>query len=194
MDVAREFLGNPDTPATVLHVILLKKYGMEFLYGDEDEPPVDPILLWNTLEEDFRITIPVEVENKLNAVMLACSTDAFFTDEEAFAAICVAIAEGDLGDIVNGNLDQPTVAEMLIGIREVDLNDGDREVTFSPNVRKYILSVLEAEGIDADGEEDPYLEETNIQVAVISECLAALGAPPELVTPASETDFYGLFE
>lgn len=194
MDRAREFIGDSDTPATVLHVILLKKYGIEFLYGDGDSEPVDPIILWNTVEEDFRISIPVEVENKVNAIMLAVSTDMFFKDPQAFASVCLAVAQGDLGDMVNGDFDNPSVAEMLMAIREVDINDGDKEIAFHPNVKMYIQGIMESESVDSTDEVDPYVEDTNMQVLLISECLKSLGAPEQLVTPDSESDFYGLFD
>lgn len=192
MDRAREMLGSSDTPATVLHLILLKHYGAEKLYGTDDEPPIDPVLLWLDLEEDFRVSIPVEVENKLNAMMLACSTDFFFTDVEVFSSVCVALATGDLGDTVNGTMERPEVIELFSSITEVDLNDGDREVTFSPNVIQYIQSILDSENIDTEDEVDVYTEEVDVLLNNIEQMIRELGAPDEVAQVPRDSDLYGL--
>jgi hypothetical protein len=153
---------------------------------------VDPVVLWNDVEEDFRISIPLEVENKVNAMMTACSTDYFFTDPSVFSAICVSIATGDLGDEMNGNFDTPSVAEMLRAIQEVDLNDGDREAAFSPVVTKFIASVFDHENVDTEDEIDWYTQDADQHMAEVSVMLQELGAPPESTVLPSDSDLYGL--
>lgn len=194
MDKARDFIGSPDTPATILHVILLKHFGAEFLYGSDDQEPVDPVILWNEIEEDFRISIPVEVENKMNAMMTACSTSFFFSDVAVFSAVCVALASGDLGDEMNGEFDKPSTYEMLCSIQEVDINDGDREILFSPQVKAYILEVLNSENVDTEEEIDHYEADVSTYMDSIVLALQELGVPPNTIVIPEDSDFYGLLE
>ncbi len=194
MDVAREMIGDSETPATVLHVILLKKYGEEAIYGSDEQDAIDPVVLWGAVEEDFRISVPVEVENKLNAMMTACSTPYFFHDKQVFASICVALQTGDLGDAVNGEFEQPSTYEMLCSIQEVDLNDGDREVLFSPDIRNLIAWILDNENVDTSEEYADYEEDVNAYLTKIVQMLQAIGAPPNLVDIPKDSDFYGLLK
>lgn len=188
---ARTALGDSNTPATVLHTIILKAYGTSYVYGDDDQDPVDPVILWQDLEDDFRISIPVEVENKVNAIITACSTDYFFTEPDVFSSICVAIATGDLGDEVNGEFDSPTVHEMFCAIQEVDLNDGDREVTFSPAVRNYIKNILDNENVDTEEEVDQYAQDSEEYLLKVAIGLESIGVPESLLE-FPESDLYGL--
>jgi len=146
--VAPDLLADPDTSATVLHAILLAEYGDE-LYGDVDTEPMDPIELWSNVREDFGVTIPDENENKINALMLALSSDAFFEDPLAFVSICRSLLSGDLGDLVEGLIDDIdiTIPEMLWGMLEVDLNRDD-EPQFSRGVQKVIDWNISQEAAD----------------------------------------------
>lgn len=189
---ARGFLGDPSTSATVLHVIVLKTYGIEYIYGSDEQDPVDPIILWNELEQDYRISIPIEVENKINAMMTAVSTDYFFTNKQVFSAVCTSISTGDLGDPVNGEFDTPTVSEMLRAVQEVDLNDGDRDATFSPEVRNFIAHVFDSENVDTDDEVDWYTADADEHMQKMSSDLQSLGIPPEQTVLPAGSDMYGL--
>lgn len=132
-----DLFANVNTSATVLHAMVLAAYGDE-LYGDEDTEAMDPVELWVRVREDFRVTVPEENENKLNALMLAISTDAFYDDPVAFMAICMALSQGDLGDLVDGVMEDLTVPEMLWGIYEVELNRDDQ-----PEFSREVLKVID---------------------------------------------------
>lgn len=156
-DAAAKYLRDPDTKATTLHAIALGTVGFEELYGlDEGEDPMDPVELYVVLEDTYKTSIPVENENRLNAIMLATTTEAFFYNPEIFAAICLGVSSGDLGDMVHGVMEDPTIAEILEAIMEVQLNH-DPETEFSTKVERYIDVILESEGIE--GLEDPAAED-----------------------------------
>jgi len=126
--LAADLLADTETTATVLHMIILAAYGDE-VYGsiEHDIEQAEPVELWLRLKEDFSVNIPESNENKVNALMLALSTEAFYDDPLAFISICNALYSGDLGDLVNGALEDLTMSEMLWGIYEVELNRGDSE-------------------------------------------------------------------
>lgn len=119
-DVASRLLASDDTFAFTLMTILLAEYDQEVF--DEN-----PVVLFNRIEEDFRITLPEEAENRINAAITAMTTDLFYTQFSAFKAITLALNEGDLGDLVDGEDDNEDLnaAELLWAITEVGLLNGD---------------------------------------------------------------------
>jgi hypothetical protein len=132
-----DLFADPNVAATILHTMILAAYKDE-VYGDEDTDALDPVELWVRVKEDFRVTVSEENENKLNALMFALSTDAFYDDPLAFTSICMALAQGDLGDLVDGMMEDLTVPEMLWGIYEVELNRDDQ-----PEFSRAILALID---------------------------------------------------
>jgi hypothetical protein len=159
---AADILGDPDASATVLHLILLAAYGDE-LHGDPERgiEPMDPVECWVRVNEDFHVNVPESNENKLNALFLAISTEAFFEDPLAFVSICGALYSGDLGDLVDGVMEDLTIPEMLWGIYEVELNRGDSQ-DFVPSIDILIDEMLRNEAEDNEdlemSEVVPYYE------------------------------------
>lgn len=124
---AAELIRDTGTLATPLLVICLTAYGDEF-FGNEEEgiPPMDPLELYARLEEDFRATLPVPGENRLNAIRLALETDAFYEDPLAFASITRALNTGDLGEMPEGFVDDVELPEALWATYEIStLRDDD---------------------------------------------------------------------
>lgn len=154
---AGDILSDPDSVATVLHMILLAAYGDE-LHGNPEAgiEPMDPVECWLRVKEDFHADVPEENENKINALMFAVSTDAFYEDPLAFNSICNALYSGDLGDLVTGAIEDLTVPEMLWGIYEVELNRGDSQ-DFAPAIDAFI-----EETILQEAESNEELEETEV--------------------------------
>lgn len=140
-----DLLADPETSATVLHAVLLAFYKEE-LYGDESSgiPPMDPVELWVRIKEDFHVNAHENNENKINALQMAIATDAFYEDPLAFISICLALYDGDVGDMVTGALEEPTVAEILWGIYEVELNRDDNQ-PFSSAVMEIIDNTIASE-------------------------------------------------
>ncbi len=159
---AADALADPETTATVLHMILLAWFGDE-LHGDPESmiEPMDPVECWVRVQEDFHVTVPESNENKINGLMLALGTNAFYDDPLAFVSVCNALYSGELGDLVDGAMEDLTVPEMLWGIYEVELNRGDSE-EFVPAINTLIDEMISNEAEDSEQleEEDvvPYYE------------------------------------
>jgi hypothetical protein len=178
-EAARKVLEDPESYGTTLHAIVLKAYGYEAIYGTEEDPEdrMDPIELFVALEDDFHVSLPVEVENKINAIIFATESTAFFENPVIFSSICMALGTGDLGDLINGVMEEPTIPEMVVGILEVQLNH-DEGTEFLPAVQNFIESILDDEGIESLG--DPELD--NLEEAVRKELfneLKFIGVPEE---------------
>jgi hypothetical protein len=155
--LAADLLADTETTATVLHMIILAAYGDE-VYGSLENgiEPADPVELWLRIKEDFSVNVPESNENKVNALMLALSTEAFYDDPLAFISISNALYSGDLGDLVNGALEDLTMPEMLWGIYEVELNRGDSE-GFAIPIDRLIDEIIKNEA-----EDNEELEETEV--------------------------------
>lgn len=156
-----DLLADPESSATVLHAMLLAFYKDE-LYGNDEAgiPAMDPVELWIRVREDFRVSVHENNENKINAIMLAMSTDLFYDDPEVFVAICLALFDGDIGDMVSGVMEDITVPEMLWGIYEVELNRDDYQA-FAPSIVRIIDEAISQEAEDRDTDEAdvlPYFE------------------------------------
>lgn len=160
--LAADLLADTETTATVLHMIILAAYGDE-VYGSIEHgiEQAEPVELWMRIKEDFSVNIPESNENKVNALMLALSTEAFYDDPLAFISICNALYSGDLGDLVDGALEDLTMPEMLWGIYEVELNRGDSE-GFALPIDRLIDEIIKNEAEDNEELEQaevvPYYE------------------------------------
>lgn len=179
---AAEALADPDTCATVIHLILLSAYG-DALYGTDEQEPIDPVELYALVKEDFRVEMPEDNENRLQALLLGIATNDFFEDPEAFAAVSQALFDGDLGDLVNGIMEEPSLFEVLWATYEVALNRDD-EPEFSPSVKRYIAQVAgheadEAEGQGQDFSSSVFQRFVDSRKAELLEQLNRLGINPE---------------
>ena len=156
---AAELLRSEETLASVLLLIILTAYKDE-VFGNEEVgiEPIDPIELWTRLEEDFHAQIPVENENRLNALMLAVSTDGFFDDPEIFKAVTLALNSGDMGDLVSGQVEELTLPEALWAIFEVELNRDD-DIELAAPVSSILESLMHGESIAGQTEDKPYYVE-----------------------------------
>ena len=158
---AGALLSDAGTKASVLLTIALAAYGPEQLFGSQDTDLMpgteafEPAILFNQLEEDFSVTIPTENENKLNAIMLGVSTDAFYTDLTSFISICNAMDDGELGDLVAGMMEEVTIPEILWASFELLVTRGNSEADFAPEIEKFIEDTVdsEAEEMGQDGDD-----------------------------------------
>lgn len=130
------------TYATVLHVILLSQYG-------EDIYEVDPIELYARLKDDFGVQLPEANEQRIQAILLATSTDAFYDDVRAFVATCNTLLAGDPGF---EDMDELSVAEIFWGLYEVELNHGEEEPC--PEIQALIAKEVDEEAEDSTGVEE----------------------------------------
>lgn len=153
-DKAASILRDNDASAIALFIIAIKTVGEEnLLFTDEDTGFVDhmdPLELFTELEEYFRVKLPEQNENRLNALLTAFTTDLFFDDPIAFSSICLAIHSGDLAELVNGIMEEPTIEEILIARMEVELVIEAQD--FSKSVQRLIIQSIKDLAEDDDNE------------------------------------------
>ena len=140
--VAGDLLSDDATFGTVAHIIAFLAFGEE-IYA------MDTLELFANLEDEFSIEMSDDVRQKLQAIMLAVSTDAFFHDPEAFRAVTNTLVEGDPGFAA---FDDLTIPEILWANYEVSLNHPGAD--FSPQVEKLIDRELKEEGAPLDSLEE----------------------------------------
>ena len=148
---AAELLRDPNTLGTTLLVILLATYGEQIF-------EMDPVELWVNVQDDFHATVSEEGENRVNALMLALSTESFYEDPEVFRAVCTSLYDGDLGDLVGGSLEDLTLCEVLWAMHEVG-NLRDDEPEFSPAVARLIGELIAEEAEDSSESPVPGYEQ-----------------------------------
>lgn len=135
-------LNDAATYATVLHVIMLAQYG-------EDIYEVDPLELYARLKDDFGANLPEANEQRIQAILLATSTDAFYDDIRVFTATCNTLLAGDPGF---ESMDELSVAEIFWGLYEVELNHGEEEPC--PEIQQMIAREVDEEAEDSTGIEE----------------------------------------
>jgi hypothetical protein len=148
--IAAGLLRDPETFAVVILTILLEAYGGDVLDPDE----LDPLELYMRVEEDFRVVLPLEAENRIQAALTAINTPAFYVDPLITRATAMALMEGNLGDMVNGYLEDVPFTEVIWAVYEIGLILGeDDTTTFSPSVSAYIQRLAqEAEEAPVEGD------------------------------------------
>jgi len=179
-DAAAELLKDPRTTATTVMVLAYKAVG-DALFGDPDQevPPIDPVELWTEMEEVYSTHVSEAAENRLNALLLALESDAFDTEPDAFMAVCNSLADGDLGDMIDGAIELPTFDEALWALAEVSLIRG-QVVELTPATIEVLATIA------ADEDESPE-KAANDQTLVLERAarlqaeLLAIGAPSALV-------------
>lgn len=141
-----DLLSDDSTFATIAHIISYGAYG-----GDMYE--MDILELFTRLEEDYRVELSEDVRQRLQAIILATTTDAFFEDPESFKAIANTLVDGDPGFMI---FDELTVPEIMWATYEVSLNHPGSD--FTPAVQVVIDRELKEEGFDSEEEveEHPY--------------------------------------
>lgn len=130
-EVIRNFLSNPCF-ATTLHAISLMSLEPDMLYGSETSFTE----IFAELEDLYSVEIDPTNKEKLQAIVVAVSTDSFHNDPQAFRAICNTLLHGDpMFDM----FDDLTIAEILWGVYEISINQEETEdQTLSPAVEKLI--------------------------------------------------------
>lgn len=139
VDAVAKALNDSATFATILHLVFLTTYG-------EEVYELDPLELYARIQSDYGAIMPEELENKWNAIHLAVTTDGFYSDPEAFTAICNSLYEGEAisMDGLDNDLSLP---EILWAVYETGLNV-DTPPDFTPAVDAVIALHLDDEAPD----------------------------------------------
>ncbi len=137
---AAELLEEPSTLATTILAILLPVYGEQVFTAD-------PVELYARIGTDFHCQLSEEGENRLNAMILALTTDGFYADPEIFESVCKSLESGDISDLVDGAVEPLSVHEVLWAIFEVGLAEQEGH-PFSKAVDEIIEQTLSDENSD----------------------------------------------
>jgi hypothetical protein len=127
-------LQNPETSATLLNAILTRQYGEEWLAWE-------PLTVYLEIKSDYRVDPPSELLDRIAAIQIIMTSDAFFKRLDAFIAICTTLSTGDPSFAA---FDPASVEECAWGIAEVGLL---REpLPFSYAIQQYLKQLLGDDG------------------------------------------------
>lgn len=146
----RKALADPSTSGLVLITICLSAFGPA-VFGDEDLgiESMDPAEMWAGLYEIYDTWMTEEGENRVNA-LITVSEGLYHADPEAFHAVTIALADGEIGDVIEGEFDPPGAAEVMWSVMETSmfLEAADYDVEFSPKVERAMERILQREPED----------------------------------------------
>lgn len=139
-DLMRKLWKSPDTFASVLLAAYLDRFGTEALDWDPTTATLE-------IEEEFDVDLPQESLDKLMVAVQILTTDRFYKNLPDFITFCNVLS----GDAYRPDMWDPADAEEVAwGITEALViyppEDDDLE-PFSNEIRAYIGSVLDAEGM-----------------------------------------------
>lgn len=119
--VARQMLTSPDTLATPLSLIMETALEEpELTYGAD---AVDPSTVFSVLADKYGVELHSAVVNRLQAVLLLRATEVFEADPDAFCAVALAFADGQVGDMFTGIAEPITAVEALWAVIEGSIVD-----------------------------------------------------------------------
>jgi len=131
---------NPDTFSVVLLTLFIDAFGTEALQWD-------PATIALEVEEEFHVELPQSSLDKLMVAIQILTTDRFYRRLPDFIAFCNVLD----GEEYRPDMFEPADAEEVAwGITEAALinpPDDSEEATFSDEIRAYIGTVLDSEGI-----------------------------------------------
>jgi hypothetical protein len=139
-NLMRDLWKSPDTFASVLLAAYLDRFGTEALDWDPTTATLE-------IEDEFDVDLPQESLDKLMVAIQILTTDRFYRNLPDFIAFCNVLS----GDEYRPDMWDPADAEEVAwGITEALViyppEDDDLE-PFNEEIRTYIGSVLDAEGI-----------------------------------------------
>lgn len=175
----RVALGDPDTTGLVLFTIALWTFG-DLVMGDPEAgiEQMDPSEMWAAFNGHYGTWVTEEGENKLNAIITGLRYGAFWEDQEVFMSVCTALFDGDLGDLINAQMEELSATELMWGILEMELAWDQPEIPeFSYGIQGYVENALRIEQEEhvenAKAIEKDYL-------AMLRQ-LQELGVPPSMI-------------
>lgn len=146
-------------------------------YGDATFK-VDPLVLFQSLKDDFKAELCEENQNKLSAILTALTTNFFFSDLSVFKAICETLTEGDPG-VFDPGFDEPTTVEVLWGMYEVNLAYDEKKEDYSESIKKFVESTMQNDVEDYEesglAEGETYQEAIYDNVAELKQQLIDIG-------------------
>lgn len=150
----KKYLEDEATYASVLLAILLA-YLPE---GEDDLTKVDLDEVLGDMQDDFGCKIADECANKIQAAVVALTTDYFWTDVNVMKGMSLTLDDGDIGDLLDNDDEEVDTCQILWAAMEVGLiNDMTFEQSldeFTDKVSNVINKVIESEAQDLEEVED----------------------------------------
>lgn len=143
---AARLLEYDDTFATTLMVILLSEYGDEVFTED-------PIVIFKNLEDDFRCKLSEETETRINAALMAMTTDLAYVSPHVFKAVALAFTDGDIGGIPDGEEEELDGSAALWTVVELGILNDDGEDSFdkfSPSIQEMVYKLVKSTAADPE--------------------------------------------
>lgn len=174
-------LSDPATLGLSLTVIMESTFEPAVLYGSKEHDPLDVITIMQTLEENYGVSLPPALENRIQAIMLLRTTAAFENDLRAFVAITLSLADGYLGDMPTGVMEDVEIGDALWAVFESACIDPGMQ-PLSAEVETHImeLEAAPAETNDA-GEAEDDMGDVMRRMDVLQQQLLALGVPASII-------------
>lgn len=142
------FSGSEHAFTITLMTMLSYLYGTEFINNPTDNTPWSPEAIRMQIFEDLQITVDERVMDKIQAGILALTSDVVFDDPAVFHAVVTALYDLDQ---IAGEWDEPEAEEVAWGFTEIMLIRGVHpdvaEMHMDPEIKAYGRVVLENEGI-----------------------------------------------
>ena len=141
----RRFLsGEEPAFASVLVALLVDHFG-DFEWFDWE-----PDVLGQEVEDDFGVSMPPEVRDKIWGLVSALTTDRFYHDPLFLNHVANALSDEPLNMQVYEPADLDEIAWALIEVGMSDTDDGE-EMDFNDEVTEYLRQLLKREGLPAFG-------------------------------------------
>lgn len=133
--------GREEAFATTILGVLLKVYGQDLLNWDGQTIQLE-------VKDDFDLEMPRRVYDRLQALMMAMTSNQVFQDVPVFDEAVSALAGKGLGY----EQDAPPVEDVAWAVTEILLNDPapvgrPPNHPWAPDIRKYVRAVLDDEGM-----------------------------------------------
>ncbi len=164
----RQAVENPNTRALVLTVIAEDVVDPGLLYGPD---AIDALVLFNAIEEACNGRLHEANRNRLQAMLLMRSTDAFESDPLAFSAVALAFVDGQLGDLITGGFEDLLLDEALWALFEgacVDPYMGEPSRAVLSYVKQTAMEAVVDDSDDSDGEIQEEIQELVSQLSKLS--------------------------
>lgn len=140
MNNVGELLQDPRTPGTILLVLMVDEFGVEFFDWE-------PESLMLEIQARWRVTPVVHNTDKIWALVTLLTTNQFYRNLDCFNHTCNALS--DRGADFH-NFDPASVSEMAWAIAESTLVDpaepNDQSRTFSEEIVHYMSATMDQEG------------------------------------------------
>ena len=131
-----EVLESGEAMGSLLILLAELALGADVIWGSDEMEPVDPLVLYELLEEAFNVKLDEQDRGRLSAMHECILTDAFYQDPEVCAYAAMLLSNAAVGDITDTLMESPTLAELMWADYELQLfrEDPEASVAVSPAV------------------------------------------------------------